>query len=67
MIIGENYYIRDLCMNIESFKKQKDYEVNYNLRKESLAWHEAQFGKYSRYYTKPLFPQHYNLIFFIST
>ena len=57
MIIGENYYIRDLCMNIESFKKQKDYEVNYNLRKESLAWHEAQFGKYSRYYTKRLLEQ----------
>ena len=34
-----------------------DYNTNYDLEKNSLAWHEAQFGKNSSYYTKRLLRQ----------
>ena len=54
MVIGETYHVRDLCINVDSFKKQKDYETNHDLEKNSLAWHETQFGKKSRHYTKRL-------------
>ena len=57
MVIGETYHVRDLCINVDSFKKQKDYETNHDLEKNSLAWHEAQFGKNSRHYTKRLVKQ----------
>lgn len=51
MVIGETYHVQNICMNVDSFKKQKDYDTNYDLEKNSLAWHEAQFGKNSSYYT----------------
>ena len=57
MVIGETYHVQNICMNVDSFKKQKDYDTNYDLEKNSLAWHEAQFGKNSSYYTKRLLRQ----------